>query len=194
MNNTLVYITGNDVKFSVASQVFTNTGIVLLQNNLSTPEIQSKSVQEVAMYSASFASKELNQPVMVTDAGFYIEALKGFPGPFIKFVNEWFSADDYINLMQGKTNRTLIIQDCLAYCYPNEKPVVFTGSYRGKLASKPSEKPGTSIEQIFIPEGFHVPISDIPAEEMISYWSNGEIMSKFKEYILDKNGLKNEKL
>lgn len=45
---------------------------------------------------------------------------------------------------------------------------------------------GTSIEKVFIPEGFDVPISDIPAEKMISYWSNGEIMSKFKEYILAK--------
>lgn len=194
MDNTLVYITGNDVKFSVASQAFTNTGIVLLQKNLSTPEIQSRSVQEVAMYSASWASKQLDQPVMVTDAGFYIQALNGFPGPFIKFVNEWFSADDYINLMQGKTNRTLIIQDCLAYCHPDEKPVVFTGSYRGKLANQPSKKCGTSIEQIFIPEGFNVPISEIPAEEMISYWSNGEILTNFKKYLLTREGLTNEKL
>ncbi|WP_102401857.1 non-canonical purine NTP pyrophosphatase [Haloimpatiens massiliensis] len=187
MDKTLVYVTGNDVKFNVALQVFTNTGIVLLQEKLSTPEIQSKNVQEVAIYSASWASKQLNKPVIVTDAGFYIEALNGFPGPFIKFVNEWFSAEDYINLMQEKNNRTIIIQDCLAYCCPDGEPVVFTGSYRGKLANEPSRKSGTSIEKIFIPEGYDRPISDIPQEEMISYWSNGEIMSKFKEYLLTKN-------
>ncbi|WP_461614951.1 non-canonical purine NTP pyrophosphatase [Clostridium sp. Marseille-QA1073] len=194
MDNTLVYVTGNDTKFDVALKTFTNTGIALLQKILSTPEIQSKSVQEVAMYSASWASKELNQPVMVTDAGFYIESLNGFPGPFIKFVNEWFSVDDYINLMKGKTNRTIIIQDCLAYCHPDEKLVVFTGTYRGKLATKPGKKCGTSIEQLFIPEDFDVPISDIPEEEMVAYWSNGEIMSNFKEYILTKYGFANKKL
>lgn len=186
MENTLIYVTGNNVKYDVALKAFTNTGIVLLQKKLATPEIQSKSVQEVAMYSVSWASKELNQPVIVTDAGFYIEALNGFPGPFIKFVNEWFSADDFINLMKGKTNRTIIIQDCLAYCYPGEEPVVFTGSYQGELAKQPSEKSGTPIEKLFIPEGFDVPISDIPIEKMISYWSNGEIVSTFKEYILSK--------
>jgi len=109
MDYTLIYVTGNSVKFDVALKTFTDTGVVLLQKKLDTPEIQSKSVQEVAMYSARWASKELNRPVIVTDAGFYIEALKGFPGPFIKFVNEWFSADDYINLMKDKTNRTIII-------------------------------------------------------------------------------------
>ena len=194
MDNTLVYVTGNDTKFEVALKTFTNTGITLLQKSLSTPEIQSKSVQEVAMYSASWASKELNQSVMVTDAGFYIESLNGFPGPFIKFVNEWFSVDDYINLMKGKTNRNIIIQDCLAYCYPNEKPVVFTGIYRGKLSVNPGNKCGTPIEQIFIPQGFDVPISNIPEEEMVAYWSNGEIMSNFKEYILTKDDFTNKKL
>jgi len=109
--------------------------------------------------------------------------LNGFPGPFIKFVNQWFSAEDYVNLMQGKTNRTIIIQDCLAYCTPGEEPVIFTGEYRGQLASEPSKSFGTSIEKLFIPEGFNAPISDIPEEEMVSYWGNGEIMTKFKEYI-----------
>jgi XTP/dITP diphosphohydrolase len=193
MDYTLIYVTGNSVKFDVALKTFTNTGIVLLQKKLDTPEIQSKSVQEVAMYSARWASKQLNRPVIVTDAGFYIEALNGFPGPFIKFVNDWFSADDYINLMKDKTNRTIIIQDCLAYCHPDEEPLVFTGTYRGKLANQPSSIYGTSIEKVFIPDGFDVPISDIPAEKMISYWSNGEIMTKLKEYILAKLNLVNEK-
>ncbi len=193
MDNALIYVTGNAVKFDVALKTFANTGIVLLQKKLDTPEIQNKSVQEVAMYSARWASKQLNEPVIVTDAGFYIEALNGFPGPFIKFVNEWLSADDYINLMRGKINRTIIIQDCLAYCHPDGEPLVFTGTYRGKLANQPSSRQGTSIEKVFIPEGFDVPISDIAAEKMISYWSNGEIMSEFKEYILHKLNFINEK-
>ncbi len=184
MDNTLIYVTGNSVKFDVALNTFVNTGINLLQMKLDTPEIQSKSVQAVAMYSASWASKQLNKSVIVTDAGFYIEALKGFPGPFIKYVNEWFSADDFINLVKDKNNRSIIIQDCLAYCHPDTEPVVFTGTYRGMLATQPSSSQGTSIEKIFIPEGFDVPICDIPPKKMISYWSNGEIMSKFKNYII----------
>ncbi|MCM1989556.1 non-canonical purine NTP pyrophosphatase [Oceanirhabdus seepicola] len=184
MDNKLVYITGNHTKFEVAYQVFKETGILLSQKNLDTPEIQSKSVEEVAMYSAIWASKKLNEAVFVTDAGFCIEALNGFPGPFIKYTNEWLSAEDYLNLMKGKTNRNVIIKDCLAYCKPNEKPIVFTGSFKGTLAIKPGKNIGTSIEQIFIPEGFNQPISEIPEEEMIDYWSNGDILTEFKKYIL----------
>jgi len=186
MDKVLVYVTGNETKFSVATETFVNTGITLLQKKLDTPEIQSKSVEEVAKYSASWASKKLGKPVIVTDAGFFIEALNGFPGPFIKFINKWFSVEDYMNLMKGKTNRRIIIQDCLAYCSPNEEPIVFTGSYVGELAIEPSEKPGTPIDRLFIPQGFSVPISEIHEEDMIAYWSSGEIMSKFKEYILNR--------
>ncbi|QAA33593.1 non-canonical purine NTP pyrophosphatase [Clostridium manihotivorum] len=184
MDNTLIYVTGNSVKFEVALNAFNNTGVNIIQMKLDTPEIQSKSVQEVAMYSARWASKQTSKSVIVTDAGFYIEALNGFPGPFIKYVNEWFSADDFINLVKGKSDRSIFIQDCLAYCHPDSEPITFTGTYRGRLATQPSLNQGTSIEKVFIPEGFDVPISDIPPEEMISYWSNGEIMSKFKDYII----------
>ncbi|MBS4537515.1 hypothetical protein GOQ27_03520 [Clostridium sp. D2Q-11] len=186
MNYKLIYITGNDIKFNVALKVFGNTQIDLVQNKLETPEIQSKSVEEIAKFSAKWASKKLNQPVIVTDAGFYIEELKGFPGPFIKYVNEWFSVEDYINLMRDKTNRTIIIKDCLAYCYPEEEPIVFTGEYKGRIAQKPGNKKGSPIEQIFIPEGYDNTISGIPEEEMLSYWSYGDIMTKFKDYILNK--------
>lgn len=49
-------------------------------------------------------------------------------------------------------------------------------------------KCGTSIEQLFILEGYDVPISEVPDEEIISYWSKGEIMNNFKEYLLKKGG------
>lgn len=114
------------------------------------------------------------------DAGYYIEALNGFPGPFIKFVNEWFCADDYLNLLQGKSNRRVIIQDCLAYCYPEERPTVFCQFHQGEVATKVGRQNGTSIDQIFIPDGYSKPISEIPSDEMLTYWSNANIWQELK--------------
>jgi XTP/dITP diphosphohydrolase len=180
---TLIYITGNEIKFKVAAQVLRNSGISLERKHLPTPEIQSCRVEEVAEYSAIWASQHLNLPVVVTDAGFYIEALNGFPGPFIKFINEWFSADDYLNLMHGKNNRRIVIRDCLAYCQPQQKPVTFCGIYRGEVAIKPGKRSGTSMDQIFIPEGYSIPISEIPPDEMVAYWSDVGIWQELKWYL-----------
>lgn len=181
--NTLVYVTGNELKFKVTQQALQGSGISLERKALNTPEIQSTHVEEIAEWSSVWASQHLNQPVVVMDAGYYIEALNGFPGPFIKFVNEWFSADDYLNLLKGKSNRRVIIRDCLAYCCPNEKPTVFCQLHHGEIAMKPGKENGTSIDQIFIPEGFSNPISEIPPDELLTYWSNASIWQELKSHI-----------
>ncbi len=181
--DSLTYITGNDVKLQVARQVMQGSGILVRQEKLRPPEIQSSRVEEVAEYSALWASERLNRPIAVMDAGFYIEALNGFPGPFIKYVNEWFSAEDYLHLMQGKENRRLLIRDCLAYCRPGEKPVILLAEYGGTIATEASRKSGTPIEQVFIPDGYTVPASEIPAEEMIAYWSRVSTWRQLRRFL-----------
>jgi XTP/dITP diphosphohydrolase len=181
--HTVVYLTTNEIKFNVALQALNDSCIALERKSVDTPEIQSKSVEEIAEFSARWASQQLNQPVVVLDAGYYIEALNGFPGPFIKFVNEWFSAEDYLNLLVGKANRRVIIRDCLAYCSPKERPIVFFQLYYGEIATKAGRQNGTSIDQIFIPAGYSKPISEIPAEEMIAHWSNAAIWRELKQHI-----------
>jgi XTP/dITP diphosphohydrolase len=180
---SLVYVTGNELKFRVAWQALQGSGILLERKTLDTPEIQSTRVEEIAEWSAIWASQHLNQPVVVMDAGYYIEALNGFPGPFIKFVNVWFSDDDYLKLLQGKSNRRVIIRDCLAYCSPNEKPTVFCQLHLGKIATKPGRQNGTPIDQIFIPEGYLNPISEIPPDELLTYWSNAATWQELKLHL-----------
>ena len=180
---TLIYVTSNELKFKVARQSLQDSGISLERKSLQTPEIQSSRVEEIAEWSAIWASQHLNQPVVVTDVGYYIEALNGFPGPFIKYVNEWFTAEDYLNLLQGKSNRKATIRDCLAYCRPNEKPVIFNQVYQGEIATKPGRKEGTPINQILIPEGFSKPISEIPSDQMVAYWSTAAIWQELKLHI-----------
>lgn len=150
---------------------------------MAVPEIQSTRVEEIAEWSAVWASQQLNRPVVVTDAGYYIEALNGFPGPFIKFVNQWFSASDYLSLLQGKRNRRVVIQDCLAYCSPGTRPVLFSHLYQGELATQAGRLGSTPIDQVFIPEGFSNPISEIPPEQMLAYWSRAAVWSELETYL-----------
>lgn len=183
-HNTLVFVTGNELKFKVAQQALQDSGVSLIQKALDTPEIQNTRVEEIAEWSAVWASQLLDQPVVVTDAGYYIDALNGFPGPFIKFVNEWFTVQDYLNLMRNKLNRCVVAQDCLAYCCPNEKPVVFSQEHYGKIATQPGRPNGTPINQIFIPDGYLCPISDFSLDEQLDYWSNpGNNWQKLKLHI-----------
>ena len=110
----VVFITGNEYKYEQAKAALKETDIELIRQKIDTPEIQSTKVEEVAAYSSKWASEKLNLPVVLTDSGYYFEALNGFPGPFIKYVNQWFSAQDFLNLMSGKQNRKVCVTQCLS--------------------------------------------------------------------------------
>jgi non-canonical purine NTP pyrophosphatase (RdgB/HAM1 family) len=176
----ITYVTGNSYKFNVAKEFFKDTNIELIQHDIETPEIQSTDVREIASFSAKWAAKELNRPVIVTDGGFYILALKGFPGPFIKYINKWLSDDDILRLMDGVEDRSIEVRECIAYCEPEKEPVTFHSILKGSIA-KIKGKPGkTSINSLFIPDGFDRTESEISENEMIEFWKGFDYWEKLK--------------
>jgi XTP/dITP diphosphohydrolase len=183
----ITFVTGNLYKFEVAKKTLEKTDVELVQEKLETPEIQSTDVVEIASYSAKWACEKLGKPVALTDVGWYIEALNGFPGPFIKFINQWLTADDLIKLMAGRENRKITVRGCLAYCEPGNEPITFVSEDYGTVAEKSVKtgKAGTSpIGEVFIPDGYDKVSSEISREEMVKYWSKSEsYWKKLADYL-----------
>jgi XTP/dITP diphosphohydrolase len=188
MQKKIYFITGNDYKFQIAVDAFKDSEFKLLQKNIDTPEIQSIDLGEIASFSARWAASKIQRPVFLTDAGCFIESLNGFPGPFIKYVNQYLTAPDFLKLLAGKKNRKVVFKDCLAYCEPGKNPVLFFSKGEGLIATKPGKCGSTSINEIFIPTGFNRPESEISREQMIKFW-NGNIKN-FKALV---KYLKNKK-
>lgn len=96
---------------------------VLLRSN---PQLRAKDIND------AFADPEIKAiftsiggceaEIHMTDNGCYIGALNGFPGLFIKYINQWLSAKDLLGIMDGKKNRSVIWKECLAYYEPGKKP------------------------------------------------------------------------
>lgn len=193
-DSTLLYLTGNRFKFTVAQQAVRGLGLALEQKRLAVPEIQSNSVQEIAQASAAWASQQIDQPFIVTDSGFYIDALNGFPGPFVKYINQWFSTDDLLRLMQNRAYRHLTVQDCLVYVRPGQPAITFTGTYQGKLATAAGRSTGTPIERLFVPQGYETPISEFSPEEQVSYWSEAKIWQEFRRFYQENRDVTSEKV
>lgn len=184
---TISFVTGNKHKLQVAQEVLGKRGIEVVQEKLETPEIQSTDVVEISSFSAKWAADKLGKPVVLTDAGYYIEALNGFPGPFIKYINKWLTSEDLLRLMDGKENRKVVVKVCLAYCEPGKEPVTFTGEIKAEIAKKAVKIVNgwaTPINEIFIPEGYDKVESEIPREEMIKFWAKGEgYWGKLADYL-----------
>ena len=119
----------------------------------------------------------------MSDAGYYIEALNGFPGPFIKYINQWLTAEDLLRLMEGKENRNAFIKECIAYCEPGGQPVCFFGNFKGTITLVPGAKGATPINEIFIPDGLTQPESEISNEERLKFWKQDAAWRELAEYL-----------
>ncbi|MBU1130281.1 hypothetical protein KKE45_03095 [Patescibacteria group bacterium] len=166
----VTFITGNKDKWNTAKKVLLEYEIDLLQKKIDTPEIQSMDVREIATYSAKFAVKKIKAPVIKTDVGYYINALNGFPGPFVKYLNQCLLPTDVVNLVKNHTDKSITLKECIAYCEPRKKPIIFISETYGAIATKPQGK-GSTMDQILIIKGFNKPQGACKYEKVLAFWS-----------------------
>lgn len=102
-----LYVTTNQDKFQKAVQNLSSFGINLKQRNLELHELQLLKGDQVAQDKARQAFEQLQQPVLVNDDTWSVEALGGFPSTAMKMCNHYLQADDWLRLMQGVKNRTI---------------------------------------------------------------------------------------
>jgi len=151
-------VTGNLGKWKIASDIFNKYNIALLHEKTDTPEIQSHDVEDVSKYSAIFAAQKLNKCVIKSDVGYYIESLGGFPGPFVKYINNMLSSEDILNMMKDKTNRTILLKECLTYATPSGEFKQFINVEKATI-SEVAMGDGSTFDKIVIFEGDDKPKS-----------------------------------
>lgn len=136
------YVTENEYKFERAKRYAEPFGIDLLQKELDIEEIQSDSIDEVACDKARKAFKFLKKPLVVSDSGWNIPSLNGFPGPYMHYINEWFNPEDFLRLMEDKKDRSIILEFviCLVFegdfkLFKKEIEGIVTNQVRGESLS-----------------------------------------------------------
>jgi XTP/dITP diphosphohydrolase len=182
----VIYATANKSKFEVLKLALEPFDIELIQKETDLPEIQSADIKEVAKDTVLCAFKEIGKPVITTDVSCLIKALNGFPGSFIKYVNKYLIAEDYLRLMSGKTDRSIVFQEAVACCKPNQEPKVFLRETRGIMAESAGPKSDYApINEIFIPDGYDKVASAIDEKEIQIFWAGGEGREVFWKQIAE---------
>lgn len=180
----IIFATGSEYKFKGGIKATKDKGITLIQMDLDLPEIQETEVEKIAKYSAEYALKQVNKPVVVTDVGYFITALNGFPGPYIKYINKWLKAEDLLRLMNGIENREVIVRECMAFAEPGKETKLFVSEVKASIAKHKGEGAGNPIDYIYLPEGSSKVASEIPFESMLEYWEkNHTYWRQLVEYL-----------
>src|SRR5207249_9819985 len=79
-------MTQNPDKFREARSILDDEGIQIRQLRQAKVEVQDSSLEKIARFAVKAASVNRTGLLMVEDSGLFIEALKGFPGPFSSYV------------------------------------------------------------------------------------------------------------
>lgn len=151
----LAFVTGNAHKLQALQAVCEPFGIEVEQLDLPIDEIQSHDAEKIALHKAKQAYKLAGRPVVVQDTFWNILALRGFPGAYMSYVSEWFKAEDFLKLMEDKTDRTVVRTHTVAY-YDGKQSKVFSKDFMGTLATEArggKQYRGESIEQLLITAG-----------------------------------------
>lgn len=121
----LNFLTSNQFKVETAKLAFAQFEIEVLPLSLEIPEIQADTNAEIAKYSAQLAAKQLNEPVMREDHGFYLNAFPGFPGPYMAHTERIIPPEDALKLLSDK-DRTGYFEMALAYATPEGELVEYS--------------------------------------------------------------------
>ncbi|HJP96647.1 MAG TPA: non-canonical purine NTP pyrophosphatase [Candidatus Saccharimonadales bacterium] len=135
--NTYSVITTNEDKFRTAQKVCAEFGVKLEQvAGYDIDEIQGEDAKKIVARKAADAYALVQKPVIVTDDSWIIPALGGFPGAYMKSMNEWFTIDDWLRLLAGITDRRVVLSQLVAYQDEHEQ-VIFAVDVEGILLEQP---------------------------------------------------------
>jgi XTP/dITP diphosphohydrolase len=182
------FATNNIHKFNEARSILTTLDIAVGMLRVKAAEIQSDSLKEIAQTSAQEAFKRCCLPVIVEDAGLFIDALKGFPGPYAAYAYKTIGNEGLLKLMENVEDRKAVFRSAIAYCNnETEKPVVFEGEAKGEIASKERSGDGRSgfgFDPIFQPAGSEKTFAEMTLEEKNGFSHRAKAISKFAEWYI----------
>ena len=146
--NKILFSTGNERKIKEARAACDLFNIEVEPIKLEFDEIQSHDPINITLRKVEDAYELAGESaIVVADTSWSIPSLNGFPGGYMKDVAEWFTPDDFINLLSSKDDRTIIFRESIVYKDETEVKL-FSKEYVGKLASEPRGNSGNAFDKV----------------------------------------------
>ncbi|GAB6860665.1 non-canonical purine NTP pyrophosphatase [Haloplanus litoreus] len=202
----LNYVTTNPGKVREVREYLDDGAVAQLDFDYT--EIQAPTLEPIAARGAREAFRHAGEPVLVDDAGLFIDALDGFPGPYTAYAEEKLGIERVSALAREATDPARAAFRCvLAYCDGDpfdaspdpidrgdraaaaaadedadgdDLPVkLFTGSVRGRLVD-PRGDEGFGYDPVFEHEGTTFAEMGPAKKNAVSH--RGRALEKFAEW------------
>jgi XTP/dITP diphosphohydrolase len=179
------FATNNVNKFNEVRRVLAEYKIAVGMLRVKTAEIQSDSLREIARTSAIDAFRRCRLPIIVEDAGLFIDALRGFPGPYAAYAYKTIGNAGLLKLMENVEDRKAKFQSVIAYYDDHEAPECFEGEAAGKITNEERRgngKSGFGFDPIFQPAGSEKTFAEMTIEEKNGFSHRANAVRKFADW------------
>jgi len=180
------FATNNVNKFHEARQVLASSRVAVGMLRIKSLEIQSESLEEIARASVLEAFQRCRLPIVVEDAGLFVEALNGFPGPYAAYVYRTIGNEGILRLMEKIDNRKATFKSVVAYCSSElNSPICFEGAVRGEITRKERKsaaKEGFGFDPIFKPDDTDRTFAEMSIVEKCKRSHRAAAFRKFVEW------------
>lgn len=140
-------MTGNDEKFKIGQTICKSYGIELIKNHLEFDEVQSEDPSYVVRKKAERAYALLGSPLVVSDDAWNSPALNGFPGPYMKSIDYWFTPQNWLDLMRDIQDRRITLIQQLAF-YDGKTYKLITQEYTGHVLPEARGNYGKTLQKV----------------------------------------------
>ncbi|QLD90610.1 non-canonical purine NTP pyrophosphatase [Natronomonas salina] len=144
----LRYVTTNEGKVREAEEYLEEVAAL----DYDYPEIQADSLEAVAAYGARKAYDYAGEPVVVDDAGLYLEGFDGFPGPYSAYVEDTLGVERVGRLARREDATGAQFRCVIAYCdgdpFEASPEPVDTGERRGQDLAAEDRATATTDETV----------------------------------------------
>ncbi|KAH0635046.1 hypothetical protein AABB24_016433 [Solanum stoloniferum] len=175
---SVTFVTGNAKKLEEVRAIL-GQSIPFQSLKLDLPELQGEP-EDISKEKARIAAKEVNGPVLVEDTCLCFNALKGLPGPYIKWFLQKIGHEGLNNLLMAYEDKTAYAMCIFSLALgPNTEPMTFVGKTLGRIV--PARGPNDfGWDPIFQPHGYDQTYAEMPKEEKNKISHRGKALELVK--------------
>jgi XTP/dITP diphosphohydrolase len=183
--DSLHFVTTNKNKYLESQLILQEYNISIEFHNMALTEIQSDSIQAIAISKAKSAFAEVSKPVIVEDDGLFIDELNSFPGQYSSYVYKTIGNNGILKLLLDSEKRSATFRSYFTYYDGKRNAKSFKGEVHGSISYKVTDG-GWGYDPIFVPKGSVLTFGQLQIRNMkIRFSHRAKALDRFAKWYQD---------
>lgn len=184
-NKPITFVTGNAKKLQEFRAILGTTfPRDIISQKVDLPELQGE-IDEICTKKCKEAAQVVQGPVIVEDTCLCFNALKGLPGPYIKWFLEKLEPEGLYKLLAGFEDKTAQAVCTFAYHSgePDAEVVLFQGRTFGEIV-EPRGSRDFGWDPCFMPTGFKQTYAEMSKDEKNKISHRFKALDQLRDYFI----------